>query len=195
VTTDLTKLSNTITPLVAAHAASEAAKADELAAQISLVTRILEIARPAARALGTRPSICDQFVVSGGGDSKEARAPWRGIVLSCKSRQIGPSRKKTSVDANDGDYEGEDVFLREDGKLVELSYKGSWSNWQGAHCAWHSVERVISVEEFCRDWDCAAPALLVDHLQTLANEAGDRDKATTKSQERASKYRAILALL
>ena len=90
--TDLTKLSSAIAPIVAAHAESEAAHADKLAAQIALVTKILEIARPAVRALGTRPKISDKYV-SGGGSIAEEHARWRGLILSCEPKEVGPSRK------------------------------------------------------------------------------------------------------
>jgi len=190
----LTKLSDTIAPLVAAHAASEEAKTDELAAQVALVARILEIARPAVRALGSRPKTSNDYI-AGEGDVGSTRASWRGLILTCTTKELGPSRDKLRRDDNDGTYEGRDVFLRDDGQLVELAYSGSWSNWQGSRCGWTTEERTITVEAFCRNWATSAPDRLVVQLQALADAAGDRDKVTKVSRARASKYRAILALL
>lgn len=193
-TTAIATLADTIAPLVQAHAESEAAQADELAAQTALVTRILEIARPSVRALGTRPQISDEFI-SGGGQVDTKRAPWRGIVLSCEPRQIGPERKGRTHDSNEGAYSGSDVFLREDGALVRLNYSGAWSNWQNATCSWEATEDVLTVEDFCARWEASEPAELIAHLLKLAQSAGDRGKVTAAARERAAKYRALAALL
>ena len=192
--TDLAKLSDTIAPIVAALADSEVAAADELAAQVALVTRILEIARPAVRALGSRPKTSDNYI-AGEGDVGSTRASWRGLILTCEPKETGPTRKKIRRDDNDGAFQGSDVFLRDDGQLVKLTYEGTWSNWQNARCGWTAEEKTITVEEFCRRGSAAGPDRLVTHLQSLADAAGDRAKATKTTRDRAAKYRAILALL
>lgn len=192
--TGLAKLSDTIAPIVAAHAESEAAKADELAAQVALVSRILEIARPAVRALGSRPLTSNDYIAGEGGVGS-TRASWRGLILTCEPKETGPTRDKLRRDDNDGSYEGCDVFLRDDGQLVELTYSGSWSNWQNSRCGWTAEEETITVEQFCRTCSAAEPDRLVAHLQAIADAAGDRVKATKATLDRAVKYRAILALL
>jgi hypothetical protein len=191
---DLSKLAATISTVVTTHSEAEAAHADKLSAQAALVARILEIARPAARALGTRPKIADTYIVDGGMITDQ-HAIWRGVILTCDPRQIGPSRKTIKRDDTQGVYEGVDVFLRDDGALVELSYEGSWSLWQGTRCEWRATEHEITVEEFCRDWTAADPAKLVAQLLALAEAAGDRTKAIAKARARMDKFRAVLALL
>jgi len=190
---DLSKLAAAISTVVAVNVEADQAHAEKLAAQVALVARILEMARPAARALGTRPKLADTFIVEGG-TIVDQHAIWRGVILTCEPRGAGPSRKSTPSD-NEGMYEGADVFLRDDGALVELSYEGSWSRWQGTRCEWRGTPREITVEEFCRDWTAADPAKLVAQLLALADAAGDRTKAIAKARARMDKFRAVLALL
>lgn len=188
-------LSDKIAPMVAAYDTAAEAHEDELTAQVALVTKILEIMRPAVRALGTRPVISDSWRSGGNYESTEERASWRGLILTCEPRKIGPSRRKDPGDDFSGAYEGSDVFLSEDGTLTELSYSGTFSSWQGAECGWRGTERVIPVEDFCRRWESAEPADLVKHLLGLVNAAGDRISKAKASTERAAKLRAIAALL
>jgi hypothetical protein len=165
---------------------------EENEAAIALVTEILSIIRPAVRALGTRPLISDSYI-AGGNRLVYVRASWRGIALT--TTKPGAERQKIRRDDNDGAYGGSDVFLREDGVLVELTYAGSWSNWQNARCAWESAEREISIAKFVAEWSCASPESLIDHLQEIVDAAGDRAPKTAAARDRAGKLRAIVALL
>lgn len=191
---DLSKLASTISTVVAANSEADQAHADKLAAHVALVTRILKMAQPAVRALGTRPKLADTYIVEGG-TITDQYAVWRGVILTCPPNRVGPSRKVTKLDDTKGAYEGAAVFLRDDGALVELSYEGAWSSWQGTRCEWMAIAREITVDEFCRDWPAAEPTKLVAQLLALADAAGDRTKAIAKARARMDKFRAVLALL
>jgi hypothetical protein len=196
---DLSKLAAAISTVVAANVEADQAHADKLAAQVALVARILEMVRPAVRALGSRPRLADTYIVEGGRITDQIAA-WRGVILSCSPQQVGPrknapARKDGAFEPGTGSYEGADVFLRDDGALVVLFYEGSWNMRQGTRCEWRSTTREITVEEFCRDWMAADPAKLVAQLLALADAAGDRTKAIVKARARMDKFRAVLALL
>lgn len=191
-TTTLEQLPVKINTVLEQDAAATAAKQNELEAQTALVTRILEMLRPAVRALGTRPLIADSYR-SGADDVTrgEKRAGWRGICLTGKPR---PSRRRGGGEDTNGSYEGEDIFLREDGQLIALVYSGHWDNWQGHHNEWQATEGERTVEEFCRDWANAEPEQLLEDIVKLMDKAGDRARATEAANRRADKFRALLAL-
>lgn len=188
----LDHLKDSIQPLVAAHEDSERARAEEHEAEVALVTEVLAIVRPAVRALGTRPFVSDAYI-AGDNQLERTRASWRGIALT--TTKPGAERLKVRRDDNDGAYGGSDVFLREDGKIIELTYAGSWSNWQNARCSWESAEREISIDTFVAEWTSATPENLVEHLQEIVAAAGDRGPKTAAARDRAGKLRAIVALL
>ena len=196
-------MAGAIGPIVTAHAASESAHADRLQAQITLVAAILDLARPTVRAIGTRPKISEAQVMNGDRAPVVQLAIWRGLVLTCPVKRIRPSNDEpastmstTAADAKSGSYGGEHVFVREDGNLAKLSYKGSCTVQRGGHDEWSATEHEISVEDFCRDWSSAAdPKKLAEQLLGFMNTVGDRGKALAKASDLADKFRAITVLL
>ena len=194
----------TIGPIVEANAESEKAHADKLAAQIDLVSTMLQLAQPTVRAIGTRPTIWQ----SNGDHSSRANqlATWRGLVLTCPVKEIRSSNSEPAPlditgapdDAgySKGMYGGSHVFLSEHGELVKLSYTGAYHVVRGGQDEWRASEQRISTEDFCRDHPSAAdPKKLAAQLLGFMEKAGDRRKSIAKARELADKYRAIATLL
>jgi hypothetical protein len=199
-------MAGTIDPIVTAHLESEQAHAAKLDAQIPFVTKILEFVRPTVRGLGTRPRTSEER--TSGFDIKRKIASWRGLLLTGDKEgplEISTAYHLTAAEGPSGTYFGNDVFLIDDGGLVQLSYEGSWkadpakpgdNQWRNRQHAWHAKERHISVEVFCREYSYAAdPKKLAEHLLEAMRAAGDRRKASAKAFELADKYRAIALLL
>lgn len=185
-----------IPSIMATHAEAESAHADKLEAQITLVTAMLELARPTARALGTRPKIFESHTLDVTARTSE-RAIWRGLNLTYPlNEEPGPAQITTAQDVNAGSYWGGNVFLREDGRLVKLAYAGSWKGLPRLHGEWRATEQEIPVEVFCRDWSRSSdPKQLAVQLLGFMDATGDRRKPTAKAHEAANKFRAIVTLL
>jgi hypothetical protein len=190
-----------IGPIVEAHAESEKAHADKLAAEIDLVSTMLQLAQPVVRAIGTRPKLSENATSATSATTQ--LASWRGLVLTCRPREalshkgLEPERHEAESHRK-GTYGGSHVFLREDGRLAALFYEGGWNVDEHAYGQdeWRTTEREISVEAFCRNWASDAdPKKLAAHLLKFIEKAGDRQKSITKARELADKYRAIVTLL
>lgn len=213
------EMADAIDPIVAAHAESEKLHTEKRKAFVELVTKMLELVQPTVRALGTRPAISHVFTYDGGAGT-EHLAEWRGLFLTGTPADVplghpGGTLPQSVVEyssaanvgkTNDGEtdfligtYGGRDVFLREDGQLVELSYQGVWKKEPRHDGEWHATEKEISVEMFCRDdyyrRYVAEPKALAARLLGFMEAAGNRKKSMAKAAAAATKFRAIAALL
>jgi hypothetical protein len=197
----LDSMADAITSIVTEHAESENAHAEKLKAQVILVTKILEFARPTVRALGTRPKIFESIPASAC-----HLATWRGLLLTPSvtekrsSNAAGPSQTPTALDVSKSYWypfkDGSLVFLHEDGGLVELVYEDTWNAVPTLQTEWRATEQRISTELFCRTWTLDAdPKKLAARLLGLMDAAGDRRKPTAKARALADKFRAIVTLL
>lgn len=213
------EMADAIAPIVAAHSESEKAHAEKRKAHVELVTKMVQLAQPTVRALGTRPTVALSFVFGSGGE--ETLADWRGLILTTAAlRDPGlPGPRGTllqsvveyssaanagrtsdgTADFLTGTYGGRDVFLREDGQLVQLSYAGTWRKEPEHYGEWKATQTEISVEMFCRDDEhrryAADPKNLAAQLASFMEAAGSRKKSMAKAAAAASKFRAIAALL
>lgn len=196
------QLTTKINTVIEQEATARVAEQQELAAQVALVTQILEILRPAVRALGTRPLIAYTYA---GATSTETHASWRGICLTGDAgplKTVSGSRRAWPDTDTNGSYHGEDIFLTEDG-LVELQYAGTWDqmdgsgNWSSAGSGnWSSAVVEYTVEKFCLIWGSADPERLLQTILALIDKAGDRHaKATEAANRHAEKFRALAALV
>jgi hypothetical protein len=182
--------------VVVEHVASEAAAVSLRAAGAALLARVVEIVKPAVRAVGTRPELSSTWITGGGeflddDDGTASRAPWRAINLT--GGPFGPGRRREGRSDFTGTFYGWDIALTEDGKLIRLDYEGSWSQWQGQRSSWTSTQRELTVDEAL-----AAGMKLETALESIGDQlegSGDRAKATAAMLEQAAKLRAILALL
>jgi hypothetical protein len=50
---------------------------------------------------------------------------------------------------NRGSLEGHGLYILEDGRLVERTWTGSWSRWQGEGESWVSTLREVTTDEAC----------------------------------------------
>jgi hypothetical protein len=213
------EMADAIGPIVAAHTESEKIHADKRQAHIELVTKMLELAQPTVRALGSRPAIAQAFFYDGA-HGEEQLADWRGLILTTAPSAVPPGypggslpqgivalssaanvgrRSDGTADFLVGTYTGSDVFLREDGQLVQLSYEGTWKKEPQHHGEWRATETEISVGLFCRDDGhrrCAAdPKNLATRLAGHMSASGTRKKSMAKATAAMSKFRAIATLL
>ena len=187
---------------VAATVAAEAEQADQArselaAAQASLLSRVIDLARPALRAIGTRPktsvSVAHHADVNyGGGVDTIERYPSRCLCLN--SERPGPDEDNPR--ANGGAYEGADLFLREDGTLLELRYSGDWSRWQGSSWGWTAeVKEYTNPLEAIGDGWGDVDAYVATIAAALDKTVGSRETATAKNRQRAEQLGAIVSLL
>jgi len=158
-------------------------------AQADVLEAILETFRPARGALSC------QIQLSSDG---EVEAEWHGIPLSCEPDDVGPAQEWTNQ--NEGKYEGSDLFYASAGEgltLIEVTYSGHWSRWQGASCDWTATVRTLSAYEAVCEWPfLRRPDELVERLIGECQEAvaRDQDVADTARGE-AEKAKACLAAI
>lgn len=187
------QLKSDVTVVVTEFDAAERAAEAELAAKSELLSNVIQLVKPALRAIGTKPQLSRRWV---GRRDDVTRYTKRCVALSCDQPMVGPERDSDNYSDTRGGFEGQDLLLREDGAIVELTYTGSWSNWQGETSSWTAtVKEYASVEEAMADgWDNVElyVSCIVD---AVAAAKGSREKSTKKAIERAEKLAALAALL
>lgn len=184
--------------VAAEHQAHQEALAKSQAAGATLLEAVIKAALPALKAIGTRPERAYQ--VTGSGEpgkerSKTTHYPHRCLALNCEQKNMGPNRDAPRD--NQGEWEGQDFMLREDGVLIEMTYGGTWSRWQGSSWEWEA--RVI------KEYPDAATAIKdgwgdVDYYveriaQALASAEGTRKEPTAKALAQAERMAAVAKLV
>lgn len=186
----LTTLAELAPRVAAQHEEHQAALAALAAEEAALLDRVVEIVRPALRALSSRPLVgqrtCWPDRVSTA--TADTRADWRGVRLA------GDGPDEDHPRANDGAYEGTDLYLRPDGTWSRLRYSGTWSRWQGATSEWEAEVEVLATAQVVRTYEVAdlVRALLAACERQLAGNATAR---TAAARQRAAKLAALVALL
>ena len=178
------------------------ANKDRRAAEAALLDKVIEMARPALAAIGTRPVIGCNIRHHGdvnycGGDNTEERYGSRCVLLSGDS--WGP--EEDFPRANAGNFEGVELAVRAPSKtsyakLIQFRYSGSWSRWQGSSWGW---------EAEITEYDSAAEAVAdgwidveeyIERLGELLEKAvGKRKKRIAADKARAAKITAIKTIL
>jgi hypothetical protein len=192
--------------------ASEAAEGDTAlserrTAEAELLARVIDLARPALRAIGTRPVIRYHIahhadVNYNGGARTEERYEQRCVPLSAS--EFGP--EEDCPRANEGTYGGKDLGLREDGVLVQFDYSGDWSRWQGSSWGYEAeiTEYESAADALADGWHTSKPDgfaprgvdLYLDRLaQTLESAVGKRKDRVKADRARAEKLAAVSSLL
>jgi len=184
----------TTTPaVVAARTDMTAAIESERAAFVALIEAAILAVKPALPAITQKPKVASRIYWVDNACTAETvtRAEWRGVCVTDSS--WGPTEKDGR--GNSGSYEGTDVFLTANG-LIELTYEGHWSRWQGAATEWSAMQRPLTVPEFVVEYENAA-ARLVSHLaDALARQAGDgMAKRAAQARATAEKFAALTCLL
>lgn len=183
----------TLAPQVAsAHEAQSAAFDEQIAAEAALLSRVVELARPALRALANRIQIGD-------------RTWWPTNVQTATEREFAdvsgvivrgqPLPTRDYPRANSGSYDtSEALYLLTDGTFVEKSWTGNWSRWQGAGDEAHAVLTPKTAAEVVDEYDVdEIIAALAAKLQQQA--AGNAGKTTEAAKARAAKMQAVVAIL
>ena len=174
------------------HVAMETAYSAAREAEAELLTAIIAAVRPGLRALCSRLESSREVV--GHGDVNRQRYTtrhfknWRGVVVA------GDGRREDNPRDNRGCWEGSELVLREDGSLVELSYEGDWSRWQGSNWGWRATLTVLTPLQAVADYEVEAVA---DRLAGLLQRQldGRAAKRTQAAQNRAARLHALAALL
>ncbi len=170
----LAGLAQVLPTVLAEDAEALAARERETAAAAVLLERFVAMVKPAVRALGSRPRISQRiFWVDCCQEEKVTRAPWRGVLLSPGS--AGPEEDHPR--ANAGEYEGVELWLREDGTLIELTYSGSWSRWQGASSSWEAEEREYSSAAAAVKDGWSEVDQIIEHFEVVRVDVNDKGQA------------------
>jgi len=170
-------------------------QAEESAA--AYLEQVIQIVKFALKAIGTRPAISRQvrnYADINGSDDDEALYDYRCVCLS--STSAGPYENNPRQ--NQGSYRGVDLLLREDGKMIQMTYEGGWSRWQGSSWGWEAVivEYVTPMEAFADGWGWQD---VDEWIARLANDleasVGERKDTAKRNLERAERLQACTTLL
>lgn len=199
--TTVAQIAAAVPSVAAAHEEYLAARKVEQAAEAELLRSVIVLAKPALRAISTRPQTCSDWREDEYDERRTERASWAGLYLAGEGSRPGPEREgrrgPSGHDTTDGTYGGTDLFLCADGELRSLSYEGTWSNWQGSYSPWRSTEVWETPETVVGDGWAPSVAEIVGALaQALQKEAdGKRPERSKAARERAAKLSALAALL
>lgn len=180
-----------LAPKVAAlHEDRTAAVAEETEAEAAVLTTVVEMVRPALRALRSR--IEKQYASTSGRNgcnpvTEESWFPERGVLL------VDNFYRERDETGNRGRFRGERLYLLDDGRFAEVKRRGQWSHWQGEWDRWTAEMVFLSVEQVSRKYEL--PDVLKELADALEQQAtGASAQRATKARERAVRLRAIAAL-
>lgn len=181
---------NELTPIVTeVHGDMTAAIVSERDAEGEVLTKVIEKVKPALRA------ICGRVVLN-------ERTFWVNVLIE---RETGKTMRGLHLDGseseeedyprgNQGNYEGCGLFLRDDGQLVEVTWTGHWTRWQGRSSAFEAEVTVVTPREAMDDWKLSACVESIAKALEQVN-TGNAKVVTQKARERAEKLAAVAKLL
>ncbi len=169
--------------------AHQEAIAAERSAEAALLDRLIEVVRPALRALSSR--ILTRHDTTGGANGcnpveiKEYHAT-RGLLV------VDEYRRNKDSSGNSGSYSGYGVYLLADGTLARAKQSGTWSAWQGDwdRTSWE-LTPTTSGEVMKRD---TIDEIVVALAEALEKQSG-LDGAAKAAVLRTEKLTALLALM
>lgn len=163
----------------------------EQEAETEVLRRVLDLIRPAFRAMQER--VVETYGDTSGRNgchpvTETTHYQDRYVVL------IDNYFTRKDETGNEGDYRGSLLCLAKDGSLCQIKRKGSWSCWQGAWSRYSTTLVQISERDAMRKYDLNAILDTVrDKLTAVVT--GEGPKVTKRSLERAAKLRALADLL
>lgn len=166
-------------------------------AEGELLERVIEMAKPALKAVGTRPQIAYHIshhadVNYYGGVQTEERYAARCVPLSAD--KFGP--EEDCPRANEGRYEGRVFAVRDDGVLVQLTYSGDWSRWQGSSFGYTAdVQEYRNALDAIQDGWAKVDEYIERLSKALEGAVGKRKSRTETDRKRADKVTAVFNLL
>jgi hypothetical protein len=170
------------------HTDSTKAHAAVTEAEALLLERVVDAARPALRAVSTKRRTSGRtWWPTNSETASEYTTGSAGL------RVCGDGPEYDCPRANQGKYEGYDLFLLPDGSWIEASYTGSWSRWQGAGDSWEATERTLTTAEVAAEYD--VDVVITAIADALEKAHGSREKRTARALERVAKLQAIAKLL
>lgn len=184
--------------VAANHADLELAGAELRDARAALLRERLEEVRPAARALASPVGIA--LAGSPGENTVIRPAGWRGLYLAGSGPQaVGraavqtPGAPRGTVHER-GRYAGTRLLLRDDGRLVELSYDGPWSSVPGEVSSWTAAAREVEPEEVAGRYKLEE---ILESLGIALHEQAKSRRAATAADLRAkaARLRALAQLV
>jgi hypothetical protein len=188
---NIEKISTSAASVAVIHADLQAAKAEEAAAEVAILERVIEAVRPALRGLSGRLVARDW-------------AEKLGTASACQGRDYHETRAvHVAGDAgstrdfpkeNYGDFTGCGLYLTTDGTWVELTWSGRWSRYQGDGWAAIGTPRTMTTTEVVAEYDTGAIVRGLAEALSRYLEGKATDTAR-KSRERAAKLQALAALL
>lgn len=182
-----------------AHTAQEDAKG----AAAVLLQRVIDHARPALRYVGTRPRISMSDPCDDRRPTKYTYYASRCIAL------VGETGPDLEDYGNYGRYHGYDLFLRDDGRLVQFQYAGHWNAYQNEPIWWRAIEPwdngdaehpaaitvYTSVADAVRDGWTDVDGYIAEISAAMTKALGSRVGATKAARQRAVRLSALAQLL
>lgn len=187
-TPDLTTIPAVAATVGAEYDAARAAHDAELHAVFELWRAFIAAARPALRAIASRPKI----------DSDGTLADVAGIHV-CGDKRVASETWRNGREQNRGVYSGAGLYVDPDGSFFDLTYSGEWSRWQGESSEWTATVATYStIEDVEKAW-AISPSLVEGWISALAEQIaaaqGTRAKATAAATARAERLVALATLL
>lgn len=93
-----------------------------------------------------------------------------------------------------GDYEGSDLFIREDGEFAQLDYSGRWSRWQGASNEWKAEEHNLTIAQVAAKYD-AEDIVTAIEAALRRYVAGNATKRAQALRAKADRLAAVAKLV
>lgn len=180
------QVQSTVAQVASEYAAAEAARGEQEAAEAALLERIISMVGPALPAISSRQVI--EYRCRQGEDGVRLRSKDRALRV-----EGGPEDVREHRDASSGTTSGAALMLLSDGTWERWTYEGSWSIWQDSTSHYAVTRRPLTTLEVARKYDL--DDVLETILKALDAAKGTRATATRAAQERATKLRALLALL
>jgi hypothetical protein len=162
----------------------------ERTAESALLAQVRARVQPALRALASRVTSGERTFWPDSVSTATSRsyADWRGL------RVAGDGAEYDHPRANDGCYEGEDLFLAADGTWHQLVYTGTWSRWQGAGDSWEAEDKTLTDLDVIKKYDLQTIVETIAEALRKHRDGAAVGKAVS-ARARAEKISALSELL
>jgi hypothetical protein len=187
---EISKIENLAQTVASEFSASQAAHAAAELAEGGLLRDVIAAMKPAITALSNK--IVKYSHETGGRNgcnpvSRKEHHRERGFLIFDGYGRIG------DVTGNRGAFSGSRLYLLTDGRLAEVTRKGSFSHWQGEYDEWNSKLEILAADIVAERYDIEE--IIATIGEALTKAVGSREKATAKAIERAERVSAISRLV
>jgi hypothetical protein len=189
--TTVSQLGPIVAQVVTEHTEYEGALATQQEAEAALLGRIIDMIKPALRALAS--GIVKTYGDTAGQNgcnpvSEREYFEERGVCL------VNAYTSAKDSTGNCGRWEGERLYLLSDGRLAETSRTGTWSRWQGDWDRYEATIKIVDAAYAVKDYELAD---IVEALTEKLNEQikGQKTTRTKAARSRAEKLAALATLV